>query len=171
MSIGSITSHDRLGSLLARHVDPSAATAIAERQAERLRRKAAEDTGYTAELIERDKIAAAAAAEAAAAQRSQATLFRAQSLGQEVDLEGEDELAGIPRSAKDEFLDYMKKSPGERLIEDILRGMGLTKEDLANMSPEARAKVEALIKEKVDAAMQQATENELKRKEEETAAL
>lgn len=168
MSIASITSFDRLGSLLPRHVDPSAASAIAERQAERLRRAAAEKTAYTAELIERDKIAAAAAAEAR--MRSQETLFQAQSLGQGDELGGQDDLAGIPRSAKDIFLDYMKKSPGERMIEDILRGMGLTKEDLADMSPEERAKVEALIREKVDAAMQQATEKELKQKEEAAAA-
>lgn len=164
MSIGSITSFDRLGSLLPRHVDPSAATAIAEREAERLRRKTAEDTAYTTDLIERDRLAAAAA-EAAAAQRSRQTLFEAQRLGQELDAEGDDEKIDFARTPRDEFLDYMKKSPGERMIEDILRSMGLTKEDLANMSPEARAKVEALIKEKVEAAMQQATEKELKKDE------
>ncbi|WP_119422050.1 hypothetical protein [Desertibaculum subflavum] len=165
MSIGSITSFDRLGSLLPRHVDPSAATAIAEREAERLRRKTAEDTAYTTDLIERDRLAAAAAAEAAAAQRSQETLFEAQRLGQELDAESSDEKIDFARTPRDEFLDYMKKSPGERMIEDILRSMGLTKEDLANMSPEERAKVEALIKEKVEAAMQQATEKELKQDE------
>ena len=163
MAIGSVSSFGSLGALLPRHVDPSAATAIAEREAERLRKQAANDTAYTADLIERDKIAAAAAAEAAARKRSQETLFQAQTLGQEKEL-GES-AAGLERSAKDIFLDYMKKSPAERMMEDILRSMGLTKEDLAKMSPEERSKIEALIKEKVDAAMQQATEKELKKDE------
>lgn len=169
MSIDALSSYSALGSLLPRHIDPTTATAIAEREAERLRQVAANATAYTADLIERDKLAAAAAAEAAARQHSQDTLFRAQLLGQEVGLESQSGPESLERSAKDIFLDYMKKSPAERMMEDILRSMGLTKEDLAAMTPEERAKVEARIKEKIDAAMQEQTDQQLKN--EEAAAL
>lgn len=169
MSIDSVSSYNGLGGFLPRHIDPSTATAIAEREAEKARRQAAIDTSYTADLVEREKLAAAAAAEAAARSRSQETLFQAQTIGQEAETK-EGDFVDFERSAKDIFLDYMKKSPGERMIDDILRSMGLTKEDLANMSPEEHSKIEAMIKEKVDAAMQQATEKQLKKDEEAAAA-
>jgi hypothetical protein len=48
------------------------------------------------------------------------------------------------QDATQAFLDYQKKSPMEKIFEQILREMGLSKEDLEGMEP---AKREAVMKE------------------------
>lgn len=52
-----------------------------------------------------------------------------------------------------EFMDYAKMDPMERLRANILKSMGLTEDDLKNMSPEQQKaveqKIEQLIKEQL----------------------
>lgn len=59
-------------------------------------------------------------------------------------------------SAAQELDDYMRKSPTERMVDMILKGMGLTREDLATKSPEEQAaimqKVNQILKEKLEEA-------------------
>lgn len=52
-------------------------------------------------------------------------------------------------SAKSDFLEFLKLSPAEQIRELILKEMGLTSEDLNNLPPEARKKVEEDILEKM----------------------
>jgi hypothetical protein len=49
--------------------------------------------------------------------------------------------------AADEFLAFMKKTPEERLRDQILKSLNITEDDLAKMSPEERAGVEEKIKD------------------------
>lgn len=64
-------------------------------------------------------------------------------------------------SAAQELDDYMRKSPTERMVDMILKGMGLTREDLAAKPPQEQAaimeKVNQILKEKLkEAAASQA---------------
>jgi len=52
-------------------------------------------------------------------------------------------------TAQDEFLDYMKKSPAERMREMILGELGVTEEELRNMDSQERAKIEENIRETI----------------------
>jgi hypothetical protein len=45
------------------------------------------------------------------------------------------------KTAEDNFLDYMKMSPGERMIENWLKAHNLSKEKLAAMTPDERNKI------------------------------
>ncbi|RYG29559.1 MAG: hypothetical protein EON93_16500 [Burkholderiales bacterium] len=49
--------------------------------------------------------------------------------------------------AVEDFLDYMKKTPEERLRDKILKALGLTEEDLQNMSPDERLGIENKIRD------------------------
>lgn len=49
------------------------------------------------------------------------------------------------RSVLDEFMDWMQMSDAEKIRDRILKGMGLTEEDLENMEPEDREKIEEMI--------------------------
>ncbi|PZQ45864.1 MAG: hypothetical protein DI551_06250 [Micavibrio aeruginosavorus] len=60
-------------------------------------------------------------------------------------------------SAVDEFLDFTGKSWDEKIRAMILGSMGLEEEDLANMTPEEREKIEAKIKEKIDQEIEKKT--------------
>ncbi len=65
------------------------------------------------------------------------------------------------KSASEEFHDWMNMTPGEKLRASILKELGITEEDLANMTPEARKNVEAGIAEKVQTLFaQQVHENQ-----------
>jgi hypothetical protein len=70
-------------------------------------------------------------------------------------LQGTDEADAKPlkQSAADEFLAMMKKTPEERLRDNILKSMGLTEDELEGMPPEQRkaveAKIQEMIKEKI----------------------
>lgn len=58
----------------------------------------------------------------------------------------------IKKTKKDysaEFLAYMKKTPAQRLREDILKKLGLTESDLESMPPDKRAAVEQQIAEEI----------------------
>ena len=76
------------------------------------------------------------------------TLYEASSVA---DLPVDDATAKPTRSdAVQEFLDYMNKTPEERLFEKYLKELGLTKEQFEALPPEERMKVEAKIREKVE---------------------
>jgi hypothetical protein len=60
-----------------------------------------------------------------------------------------------------EFLNYMKQTPAQRLEEDWLKQHGLTREKLAAMSPEEREKVMAQMKEEIQQQMKQNAENKV----------
>ena len=59
--------------------------------------------------------------------------------------------------AKDTFMEYAALTPAQRFYKDILKDLGLTEEELANLPPEERAKIEKLIADK----MRERTENAL----------
>ena len=56
-------------------------------------------------------------------------------------------------SAADQFLDYMKKTPEERLRDKILKALGVTEEDIKSMSPDERVALEEKIKDIVKETM------------------
>jgi hypothetical protein len=62
-------------------------------------------------------------------------------------LNAEPDLESLETSAADQFLDYMKKTPEERLRDKILKALGLTEEDVANMSPDERIGLEKKIRD------------------------
>lgn len=49
-----------------------------------------------------------------------------------------------------EFLAYQKLSPQEKIVDAILKKHGLTKEDLANLSPEELKKIQDEIKAEIE---------------------
>jgi TPP-dependent pyruvate/acetoin dehydrogenase alpha subunit len=56
-------------------------------------------------------------------------------------------------SAKEEFLEYARMSPAERLRAQILEEMKLSEDGIASMEPEARAAVEDEIKRRMMEAL------------------
>lgn len=65
------------------------------------------------------------------------------------------------KTASQEFHEWMDMTPGEKLRASILEELGISEEDLANMTPEARQNVEAGIAEKVQTLFaKQAEENQ-----------
>ncbi len=60
-------------------------------------------------------------------------------------------------SPADEFREFMKKSAGERMVDQILKSMGLSAEDVAAMSPEERAGVMAKVQEIIEEKLRQAS--------------
>jgi len=53
-----------------------------------------------------------------------------------------------------EFLDYAKMNPMERMRANILKGMGMTEDDLKNMSPEQQKAVEQKIAQLIQQQLQ-----------------
>lgn len=49
----------------------------------------------------------------------------------------------------DEFMDWMQMSDAEKIRDRILKGMSLTEEDLENMEPEDREKIEEMIAQQI----------------------
>jgi hypothetical protein len=68
-------------------------------------------------------------------------------------LAAEAEAEGLETSAADQFLAYMKKSPEERLRDKILKALGVTEEDIANMSPEERLAIEKKVQDIIKETM------------------
>ncbi|WP_332765214.1 hypothetical protein [Phenylobacterium sp.] len=64
-------------------------------------------------------------------------------------------------AVKQEFLEYARMTPAEKVRRDILEAMGLKEEDLANLDPKLREAIENRIKEtikmKVEASQEQQT--------------
>lgn len=72
-----------------------------------------------------------------------------------------DPLAAAPaQSAKDEFLDYAKMTPAQKMRAAMLGKLNVTEEQLKAMSPEERKKVEDKIKDMI----RQQVENDPKMK-------
>lgn len=66
--------------------------------------------------------------------------------------------AGAGSSPVEEFLQYARMSPAERMRDAILKELGLSEEEVGNMDAEARAKVEEAIRQKVREKVSQSTE-------------
>jgi len=56
-------------------------------------------------------------------------------------------------SAADQFLDFMKKTPEERLRDKILKALGVTEEDIKSMTPDERVALEQKIREIIKETM------------------
>jgi hypothetical protein len=65
----------------------------------------------------------------------------------------EDTTEELDSSAAEEFLQYMQKSPEERLRDRILKALGLTEEDVAAMTPDERMGLENKIREIIKETM------------------
>lgn len=55
----------------------------------------------------------------------------------------------LQKSPEEEFLEYARQSPAERIRAAILEEMGISEEELEAMSPEGRAAVEKAIAERI----------------------
>jgi hypothetical protein len=72
-----------------------------------------------------------------------------------------DPLAAVPaKTAKDEFMDYAKMTPAQKMRASMLGKLNVTEEQLKAMSPEERKKVEDKIKDLI----KQQVENDPKMK-------
>jgi hypothetical protein len=61
-------------------------------------------------------------------------------------------------TAVQDFLNYAKETPAQRMRDAILKSMGLTEQDLEKMTPEQRKAVEETIEKKIKDAAEQAAE-------------
>jgi hypothetical protein len=57
-------------------------------------------------------------------------------------------------SVVQQFMDYAKESPMERMRDSILKSMGLTEDDLKKMSPEQQKAVEQKIEQMIKQQLQ-----------------
>lgn len=60
-------------------------------------------------------------------------------------------------SAEEKFLEEARKSPIERMREHAMRELGVSEEDLANMSPEERRATEDKIRQLIEEKLREAT--------------
>src|SRR3546814_2375090 len=78
-------------------------------------------------------------------------------------------------SVEDQFLDFAKMSVADRIRAQYLGGKGLTEEDLKNMDPKERQKIEDEIREQIKEALKRSTEKKaggiVNRSEEHTSEL
>ncbi|KRA60239.1 hypothetical protein ASD79_08355 [Caulobacter sp. Root655] len=58
------------------------------------------------------------------------------------------------KTAKDEFLDYAKLTPAQKMRAAMLGKMGLTEEQLKAMDPKERQKIEDKLKEQIKAQIE-----------------
>ena len=63
-----------------------------------------------------------------------------------------------PSAAVQAFMDYEKKTPAEKMRDEILGSMGLTEDQLKAMDPKDRAKVEEKIRELIKQKVEESTE-------------
>jgi hypothetical protein len=71
------------------------------------------------------------------------------------DTASSDPLAATPaKSAKDEFMDYAKLTPAQKMRAAMLARMGLTEDDVKAMSAEERQKIEDQIKKQIKEQVQ-----------------
>ena len=61
-------------------------------------------------------------------------------------------------SAVQDFLSYANKTPAQRLYDSILKSMGLTEDDVKNMTPAQRAALEKAIEQKIKEAAEEAAQ-------------
>lgn len=64
----------------------------------------------------------------------------------------------VEQTAEEKFLDYAKKSPAEKIRDALLQSIGVTEEEMKNMTPEQRKDVEQKIADKIKEAMQKQTD-------------
>ena len=67
---------------------------------------------------------------------------------------GKSRLASKGNDVVQEFLDYAKMDPIARMRASILKSMGLTEDDLKNMSPEQQKSVEQKIEQLIQQELQ-----------------
>lgn len=61
-----------------------------------------------------------------------------------------DGMSAVPtKSAKDEFLEYQKLTPAQKMRAAMLSKLGVTEEQLKAMSPEERQKIEDKLKDMI----------------------
>ena len=66
-----------------------------------------------------------------------------------------DPLAAVPeKSAKDEFMDYAKLTPAQKMRAAMLAKLGVTEEQLKAMDPKERQKIEDQLKEQIKQQVQ-----------------
>jgi TPP-dependent pyruvate/acetoin dehydrogenase alpha subunit len=70
---------------------------------------------------------------------------------------GKSKLAAKSNDVVQQFLDYAKMDPMERLRANILKSMGLTEDDLKNMTPEQQKAVEQKIEQLIQQELQKST--------------
>ncbi|MBB5046692.1 hypothetical protein HNR60_001440 [Rhodopseudomonas rhenobacensis] len=63
-----------------------------------------------------------------------------------------------PQTPEEKFLAYAKMTPAEKLRDAILKSIGVTEEELKNMSPKEREAIENKIKEKIKEAAENQTD-------------
>jgi hypothetical protein len=63
-----------------------------------------------------------------------------------------------PGAAVQAFLDYQKKTPAEKMRDEILGAMGLTEDQLKAMDPKERAKIEEKVRELIKQKVEESTE-------------
>ena len=93
-------------------------------------------------------------------QNTASTLWQTQAIAQSpeseaIDVETED-VSTKPKSAAEQFLDFMNKTPEELMREAILKELGYTEEQLASMGPKERALAEAKIQEAIKIKIEEA---------------
>lgn len=71
-----------------------------------------------------------------------------------VNLQSTDATSVAGESATDEFKDYMSKTPEQRLRDSILKDLGITEEDIANMPPEKQLAISKEIAQRLQDKMQ-----------------
>ena len=108
-------------------------------------------TSDAAEAITDDSVAAAERQSAEVRQASAQTLVQTQIIANQ-NVQAESDVGGD--AAVGEFLDFMSKSTEEKMRALLLKGMGVTEEELASLPPEERAKIEEKIREKIEDAME-----------------
>lgn len=87
------------------------------------------------------------------------TLWQTQNYAQSEDsnaIDVDEQPAVHKKTAAEEFLEHMSKTPEELLREEVLRSLGYTEESLAAMDPKERAKAEAKIKEAIETKIEEA---------------
>lgn len=61
----------------------------------------------------------------------------------------------VEQTAEEKFLDYAKKSPAEKIRDALLQSIGVTEEEMKNMTPEQRKEVEQKIADKIKETLEQ----------------
>lgn len=61
----------------------------------------------------------------------------------------------VEQTAEQKFLDYAKKSPAEKIRDALLQSIGVTEEEMKNMTPEQRKDVEQKIADKIKETLEQ----------------
>jgi hypothetical protein len=107
---------------------------------------------------------AATPAPAVSAVSSQAALDAGAKTRTDTQILGQQDIADRQRAQSEaaikRFMDYQSKSTEEKMRDQILASMGLTEDDLKNMSPEEREKVEAKIAQIIKEKMEEQREKE-----------